>query len=1248
MTFVQKFILTNAVTIAVAITIAFLGIRGMSSLNDYITTIIKKDVVKIQNIGRVAILSESCRKNEKNLLLSDSQDEIESYMDVISKDREEMDKLLVDAFELATLQKNKVKIEKLQTTLKEYDKYIKSIVKLETDNLKNGSATQKKAFELSKTKGYEIGMSITDDVDEILILSSERLDELDKQTNQDFETMRNINFLVAFFGLVLAIVIAFFTSRQIAKTIDTVVSNLKKLSDGDFGAKITDTMQGEFEIIKNGINNLATNLNFLIKDSIAMNDSMIIGKLDTRIDTKKYEGDFLKITSLINYTIHFNTKVITDIGDTLNSFVANKLNARVPNENYFGDFLNITLNINNNLQSQADDIWIRSNISELSNAILQENSLQEQISVAVSKIARILDAGIGAIYLYDEDEKVLRLTASFAFVERDELSNLYHLGNGIVGQVGLEKQPIMLKNIRPNEIVISTATTEQSPKNAYTFPVLYKGQLLAVVEIASYEDFTQVKRRFLEISAETLGAIMYGSIKTEETKKLLIEAKDKQEILEKTNVIMEEQQQQLEEANQEMIEQQQRLEEANAQMEEQTQQLKEQNIAFEQSQIELDERATQLELSSKYKSEFLANMSHELRTPLNSIMVLSESFKQNRDNYLSEKDIKRADIINRSGEELLRLINDILDLSKIEAGKMELIVDTFDSRDILEDFAHIFEESALKKELELEIVDNYKGIITNDRNKLSQILRNFVSNALKFTKAGKITIQIDKSENSNVRLSVSDTGIGIAKDKQKIVFEAFVQAEGGTSREYGGTGLGLSISRELAKLLGGHLGLTSEVGKGSTFSVTIPNLEAKENTKDVSPVSHNLPKTNKSQVTFQKIHDDRDNINQDDKIFLVVEDEIEFAEMLKEKINKLGNKTIIATTGEEALVLAPKFNFNGILLDLKLPDIDGIDILKEFKTNISLKTIPVHIVSAYDKDMVSRIEGAIGFIQKPITEESFKKIMEKFDKFHNKKIKDLLIVEDEINQREALIDFIGNGIVKSTGVATVLEAITEIKTNKYDAVIIDLGLGSGSGLEICDYVKSNKLDLPIIIYTGKDLSADEEKRLKTFTDSIIVKSVASGNRLLKEIDMFLHRVRKDIKLDKKSINEIDFSGSKILAVDDDIRNIYVLTDLLEDSGASIITASNGKEALQKLKENPDINLVLMDIMMPELNGLDATREIRKDDSTKNLPVIALTAKAMPQDRQDALDAGCNDYVTKPIKSEILLAIIDGWLKKSKW
>ena len=915
--------------------------------------------------------------------------------------------------------------------------------------------------------------------------------------------------------------------------------------------------------------------------------------------------------------------------------------------------INANINVIKDLINQEyQENWLKDALRGLNENITGTIDLKKVSKESIGYLCEYIKSAVGVIYIYDNEKEELELYGSYAYKRSDNMPTSFKLGEGTIGQVALQKSAIDMKNTKNQDILITSGTAIYTPSNTYAFPLIYQNNIYGVIEISSTRFFEEMEYRLFELTAPVIATALFSTIQTKKVKNLLKES-------ETSNTELHKQQAQLEEANSQMQEQQAQLEEANSQMEEQQVQLKqsevelkEQNKELEISKVELNKKAEDLEESNRYKSEFLANMSHELRTPLNSVILLSSMLKENKKDNLTADDIKKAHIINSSGEELLRLINDVLDLSKVEAGRMELLIEEFPSSQFAQQIEDQFESSMSNKNLEFIVEDKYNNIITSDENKLSQIVRNFLSNALKFTHEGFVKFTIEPS-GDDVKLSVTDSGIGIAQDKQDLVFLAFAQADGSTSRKYGGTGLGLSITKELVGLMNGKLNLESQEGKGSSFSIVIPNFtNGNDNLKVIDNIIESskpiIKVKSRNDIDIKDSEDDRDKITDTDKPFLIIEDNVSFSNILKSVINEKGDLALVSHGGKKGLELAKKYNnIQGILLDLGLPDIDGIDVLKELKNNVITKKIPVYIVSGRDSYDSSSFMGAVGFKQKPLSNDDLNSVFADFDNFNGKEIKDLLVVEDDDIQREAMIDFISNDFINIVGVGDIKSAIEEIKNRSYDAIIVDLTLNGKSGLQICDYIRDHKLTIPIIIYTGKELSQIEEVKIKKYTDSIIVKSSNSQNRLLEEVDRFLHRVKNQEIVHKKpnlATDDIDFTGKKILVVDDDMRNTFVLVEILEARGAEVLTAMNGQESLDILDENSDISIVLMDIMMPVMDGFEAIEKIRDDEKLKDIPVIAITAKAMDQDKQKCYEVGANDFLTKPLNLNTFVGVVSSWIK----
>lgn len=747
--------------------------------------------------------------------------------------------------------------------------------------------------------------------------------------------------------------------------------------------------------------------------------------------------------------------------------------------------------------------------------------------------------------------------------------------------------------------------------------------------------------------------------------------KEQQEALKQLNDELQEQQEELKQLNEELEEQtqnlkqqQEELQTANEELEEQTQALEQKNKEVEKARYDIEHQARQIELSSKYKSEFLANMSHELRTPLNSLLILSRDLAENKTKNLTEEQVESAEIIYRGGNDLLGLINEVLDLSKIEAGKMSLNIEEVNIKQLSDDIHKTFKRHTEQKGLSFHVhlSDKLPVQISTDTQRLNQILKNLISNAIKFTDKGSVSLKFELQEQDKLRISVADTGVGIPQDKQHIIFEAFQQGEGGTSRKYGGTGLGLSISRELAKLLGGEISLQSKPNEGSVFTLTIP-LELKDSELDESRKVQEEKSSIKKEIKKPDnlnsisnpslIDDDRDNISEKDKVILIIDDDLKFAEILKKQAKQKGFKSLVTDNGEEGLMLAKKYIPHAIILDLVLPGMSGQSVLTELKSETTTRHIPVHIVSVEERSLDLIKEGAIEFLTKPVYKEQLDEAFSRIEGFILRKVKNLLIIEDDDNLRKAIKKLIGNGDVKCLEAATGADALHIIENETVDCVILDLGLPDISGFEIIKKIKSEggKNIPPIIVYTGKELSKEENYELQKYAESIIIKGVKSEERLLDETALFLHRTINNLPESKQEIisglydKEKIFQSKKILLVDDDMRNLFALSKILKEKSMEVVKAENGLIALQLLEKNPDTDMVLMDIMMPEMDGYEAMRKIREQEKYEDLPIIAITAKAMKEDKQKCLDAGANEYISKPIDVQRLLSLMRVWLSK---
>jgi len=1019
--------------------------------------------------------------------------------------------------------------------------------------------------------------------------------------------------------------------------------------------------------------------------------------------------------------------------------------------NVRGEKDDLSIALNEMTHSLRNQHYLKEGANQL-NALLSGHFTSKEVGQkSISFLGEFLQVGCAVLYIYDEEDRKLKLYSSYAFTDRDRLSSEYHLGEGVVGQVAYEKKPIMLRNIPDNSQTITTGTISKTPSSTYTFPLLYETELCGIIELASFEPFTDLKKQLITSSGELISSHLYSALQSERIKNLFEvaqsakrEAQSKAKEIEKANELLkaeqmhvQQQSEELQQQNEEMQQQAEELQQTNEELQQQQEQLEKQRaelqIRNEQLtviQTDLEEKADELGRASKYKSEFLANMSHELRTPLNSIILLSDMLRRNSSKNLSEKEIQKCSIVYQSGNDLLNLINDILDISKIEAGKMSVNIYHFHSSELLSHLKPLFDELARQKKLDF-IVDDQLGIeLFNDRDKISQVLKNFLSNAFKFTKKGSVTLRVSKSNHEKlpVKISVIDSGIGIPQNKQKVIFEAFQQVDGSVSREFGGTGLGLSIARELTNMLGGEVHLSSEHGKGSEFYMLLPienHIEEEDakkrkldvvydkkrrpqqhsNADDVAQVKEKAAERRFKRVAQLAVEDDREIAKEGDDIILIVEDNVDYANSLVEISRGLGFKSIIAVSGKEFWEDVEYFNPIGVLLDLGLPDITGAELLEQIKTKPKYRHIPITIVSARDRNIELLEKGAVGYLQKPIEAKAVRDEVLRLSGISHKSTKQMLIVEDDEFQQNYLLELFDKEGVVCKGVATETAAKQELEAGNYDIVIADLKLEKGTGMGLCRFIKEHNLNIPVIIYTGKDLTTSEKEEMRLYSVSVIIKHPQAYTQLLDKAKMFLHQVHEknptkktepnsssknesqnaDVKKEttpttfterdssndhfnqgtladfdsvvNKSLesyladeadedNSDDLRGKCILIVDDDIRNVFVMTSALENHDADIIEAFNGKEALEILEEEP-IDLILMDIMMPIMNGFETIENIRKQEKWKDLPIIAVTAKALEEDRKKCLEVGANDYMTKPVDYTVLMKLIKKNLQKQK-
>jgi CheY-like chemotaxis protein/putative methionine-R-sulfoxide reductase with GAF domain len=920
----------------------------------------------------------------------------------------------------------------------------------------------------------------------------------------------------------------------------------------------------------------------------------------------------------------------------------------------------------NSLRTSRDQeilrTWFKNGQYELNTILRGDKSISDLAEQALSFLVEYLSAGVGAFYVYNVKDDSLNLAASYAITRHKLLNERIALGEGLAGQAALEQRMITLTAAPPDYLRISSGLGESEPAHIVALPLLHNNILTGLLEIGSFTPFTDDELEFLKQIMEALAIALNVNRSRQQVNDLLEQTQAQTEELRV-------QQEELQQTNEE-------LEERAQMLEMQREQIRAKNREVEDASRELQRKADELERVSTYKSEFLANMSHELRTPLNSLMILSSLLRDNRDGNLNDKQVEFAATINSAGRDLLELINDILDLSKIESGHMQFYYEELQISELCAQLTAVFSPVTADRGIGFSAVqeESTPETFTSDSQRTQQILKNLLSNACKFTSHGSVSLRIyspDMDEiplgTTGIAFAVSDTGIGIPEDKQSLIFNAFQQADGSTSRTYGGTGLGLSISRQLARSMGGEITVSSEAGKGSIFTLYLP-LKGECGLKPVSQSSLLQPKpaavssrpgmpeaescaTAGCGLLPPPIPDDRDTIQDGDMSILVIEDDLIFARILADIVHERRFSVLAAADGESGIALAEHFQPNAIILDVMLPVLDGWGVMRRLKDNPVTRHIPVHFITCMEDRKKAMGMGAIGFVSKPVSGEQLHTVFGTLEAAIEKTVKMLLIVEDDPDQASAMVALLGERNVSITVADSGCQAIQLLSSEQFDCVVLDLGLADMGAFELLEEIK--KLDperrIPVIIHTGRELTHEDEKKLHHYAESIIIKGAKSPERLLNEVSLFLHLVENSLDPGKQRMirsaldNEAVLAGKKILIVDDDMRNIFSLSSALAEKDIIIFEAENGCEAINRLNEFPDVDLVLMDIMMPEMNGFEAMRTIRKDPRFEHLPIIALTAKAMKGDREECLAAGASDYIPKPVDMDKLFSLLRVWL-----
>jgi signal transduction histidine kinase/CheY-like chemotaxis protein/CHASE3 domain sensor protein/HAMP domain-containing protein len=916
----------------------------------------------------------------------------------------------------------------------------------------------------------------------------------------------------------------------------------------------------------------------------------------------------------------------------------------------------------------SDKEWFQTGVAGLNETMVGEKDIQTISRDILEFTTAYTSSEVGALYLQDKNHLTLVSGVALSAQRPTKIS----LGEGLIGQCATSGKEMMLTDISEDSVLISFAEASLKPKNVFIMPVVHERRVKGVLELSSLKGFSKREIEYLHEVSSNIGMGINTAQSRKRLQELLEETQAQTEELqsqhselESLNAEMESQTQKLQASEEELKVQQEELMQANQEMEERTRMLEEKNQIIIERNLEIQKKADELAQSTRYKSEFLANMSHELRTPLNSILLLSRLMAENTDHNLTTDQVEYARVIQSSGNGLLSLIDEILDLSKIEAGKMTLEYAHVSMDEIISDMRSLFDPLAKEKALEFKTIVSGEApdALVTDKLRLEQILKNLLSNALKFTSKGFVSLEISATAGSPfIDFTVRDTGIGISEDKQALVFEAFQQADGSTRRKFGGTGLGLSISRELARLLGGEITVKSQLGTGSAFTIAVPPFKMEVlpaitpgiihlETESFRPKEEPRTKLLASSIP-DDIEDDRKNVAAGDKVILIVEDDITFARAVLDFTRKRGYKGVVVVRGDQAVDMAMRWKPVAVLLDIILPVKDGWEIMDELKSNASTRHIPVHIMSSMEVKKESLRKGAIDFVTKPVNATQMQQIFGSIESALSLDQKKVVILEENKKHAEALSYYLQNANITTAIAESISDVASAIQQSDARCVILDMGVPAMSAYEALEQVKKNPAleNLPIIIFTGKNLSRVEEARIRQYADSIIVKTAHSYQRLLDEAGIFLHLVEEKSNL-KKVTNQFDKLGAlaevlrnkKVLIADDDVRNIYSISKALEIHKMKIITATDGKEALRQLEENPDIDIVLMDMMMPEMDGYETTTKIREQSRFKNLPVLAVTAKAMTGDREKCISAGASDYISKPVDMDQLVSLLRVWL-----
>ncbi len=1109
-----------------------------------------------------------------------------------------------------------------------------------------------------------------------------------------------------------------FMASNLTTQVRGIVKVVTAVANGALQQKLVVDAKGEVAALADTINGMTDTLSIFAEQvTNVAREVGIEGKLGGQAKVPGAMGTWRQLTDNVNQLAANLTTQVRAISEVANAVTTGDLTRSIAVEAEgevaaLKDTINQMIkNLRETTEKNTDQDWLKTNLARFSSMMQGQKNLETVSRLIMSELTPLVSAHHGAFFMGDLDatgsENVFRLTASYAYKERKNIANRFRMGEGLVGQSALERKAILLTRVPSDYIQINSGLGEGVPLNVIVLPVLFEGTVKAVIELASFHPFSAIHQIFLDQLMESIGVVLNMIMANMRTEDLLNQSQKLTQDLQNQSSELTQQQEKLKRSNAELGAQAVELEDKAKLLEEQNERVEVKNQEVEQARASLEEKAAQLAMISKYKSEFLANMSHELRTPLNSLLILSKLLADNKDTNLTDKQTEWAKTIYASGGDLLALINEILDLSKVEAGKMQVEPRDIPFNQLVDFVTRTFQPVADQKNLAFTttLAPGLTRSIRTDPQRLQQVLKNLLSNAFKFTESGSVALKVGFAER-HVRFSVdtlraqrrvlafavTDTGIGIPRDKQRLIFEAFQQADGTTSRKYGGTGLGLSISREITRLLGGEIVVESTPGAGSSFTLYLPEiytpLEGSETDPKASAVRSPVPPRSGPAPAWQtrprpdapvqaraapvrtaqaparpavEFEDDRKTIRPGDRVLLVIEDDEKFATILVALAREEGFKVVVETRGDAGIQAAQRLQPDAITLDIQLPVMDGWSILDRLKRNPRTRHIPVHVITVVDDQHHAAALGAFAYMEKPVSRDTVLGALAHVTGFLNRGVRRLLLVEDDDRQRQSVVELLGDGDdLEIVAVGSVEEAIAELEGSTIDCIICDLMLPDSEGTEGLERIKTDPrfAHIPVVVYTGKDLSREEEESLKRYAASVIMKGeTASPERLIDDTSLFLHRVAHGVhdepeqapasRAPERVVPDgpgVELAGRKVLVVDDDARNIFAITSLLEMLDMTVVFAENGVQALQCLDDEEGIDIVLMDVMMPEMDGYEAMRRIRADDRFDGLPVIAITAKALQDDRDKCIAAGASDYLPKPIDADKLVPLLQTWIR----